>query len=512
MLTALIFDLDGVIVDSEPMHFESDKRTFRDYGLEIADEDLEPYVGIPGAKMWADFIERFGLPDTVEAIAARQMAHKAELLREWPLDAIPGVRELLAEAGRRGLFTAVASSSPREFVRAMLDSLKIADRFDAVVTGDEVPRGKPDPGIFLKAAKLLGARPGECLVIEDASAGVEAAKAAGMLCVGFRNPNSGNQDLSGADLVVTDIRQIVLADFMGRKKDRKARPIDIGEFRYDGDRKLELAKLKPGDTNGYESKSEAAARLRENIARMIEEQGKLYAQGRYALLIILQAMDAAGKDSAISHIMSGLNPQGTEVFSFKQPTSEDLSHDYLWRASRRLPERGRIGIFNRSYYEEVLVVRVHGLIGAERIPPEFTDNIWEKRYRQIRHYEEYLRENGVIPLKFFLHMSKEKQRARLLERIEDKSKNWKFSEADIQERRYWDDYQRCYEEMINATGTRHSPWYVVPSDRKWFSRLVISEAVVQALKALDIDYPELSREQQALLEKYRRVLEEDENI
>jgi PPK2 family polyphosphate:nucleotide phosphotransferase len=283
----------------------------------------------------------------------------------------------------------------------------------------------------------------------------------------------------------------------------------VDEFVYDGKRKLELAKLKPGYTGSFGAKADAAEMLQKNIGALIEAQGKLFAQGRYALLIILQAMDAAGKDGAISHIMSGLNPQGTEVFSFKQPSQEDLSHDYLWRAGKRLPERGKIGIFNRSYYEEVLVVRVHSLIGEEKIPPEFTDDIWERRFRQINHYEEYLRENGIIPLKFFLHISKAEQRERLLERIEDRSKNWKFNEADILERKYWDEYQNCYEEMINATGTHHSPWHVVPSDRKWFSRLVISGAILETLKSLDIDYPELSQAQQALLEKYKLLLQQD---
>jgi PPK2 family polyphosphate:nucleotide phosphotransferase len=342
---------------------------------------------------------------------------------------------------------------------------------------------------------------------------VEAAKAAGMRCVGFQNPHSYNQNLSRADSVVTDIRQIRLGDYTEAKKPKIERGEkamhDIGEFRYDGKRKLELAQLKPDYTGGFDSKSDAASKLKENIEFLIEEQAKLYAQGTYALLIVFQAMDAAGKDGAVAHIMSGLNPQGTEVYSFKQPSAEDLSHDYLWRANKRLPERGRIGIFNRSYYEEVLVVRVHDLIGNEKIPPEFKENIWERRYKQINHYEEYLRENGIIPLKFFLHISEDEQKERLLERIEDKAKNWKFSEADIKERQYWDEYQRCYEEMINATGTPHSPWYVIPSDKKWFARLAISQVIVDTLKSLDLKYPELGPDQLALLDKYRRILTED---
>jgi PPK2 family polyphosphate:nucleotide phosphotransferase len=286
---------------------------------------------------------------------------------------------------------------------------------------------------------------------------------------------------------------------------------DIAEFRYDGKRNLELTKLKTDYTGSFESKDQASAKLKENINCLIEEQGKLYAQGRYSLLLIFQAMDAAGKDGAISHIMGALNPQATQVYSFKQPSAEDINHDYLWRASKRLPERGQIGIFNRSYYEEVLVVRVHNLIGTEKIPPEFTDNIWERRYKQINHYEEYLRENGIIPIKFFLHISKDEQRERLLERIEDKSKNWKFSEADIKERQYWDDYQSCYEEMINATGTQHSPWHIIPADKKWFARLAISQILVQTIKSLDISYPELSAEQLAILDKYKRLLEDGQS-
>jgi PPK2 family polyphosphate:nucleotide phosphotransferase len=513
MLKALIFDLDGVIVDSEPLHFRSDILTFRDYGMSPAEGELERYVGTACPEMWAELIKAHGIPDTTEGVLARQNAYKVELLEKTRLQAIPGALELLEEARLAGLKTAVASSSPRYFIAAVLQNLGIMGQFDAIVSGEEVAQSKPAPDVFLKAAEMLGVSPADCLVVEDSAHGLRAAKAAGMRCVGFVNPNSGAQALDGADAVVTGLGQIALADFMkpaGKEmKVKKGHDPDIGAYRYDGKRKLELSKLEPGDTGGFGSKSDAAERLAENIRTLVEEQAKLYAQGRYALLVILQAMDTAGKDSAIKHIMSGLNPQGTEVYSFKQPSAEELGHDYLWRASKRLPERGRIGIFNRSYYEEVLVVRVHNLVGAEKIPPEFTDDIWEKRFRQINHYEEYLRENGIIPLKFFLHISRDEQRERLLERIEDKAKNWKFSADDIRERKYWDEYQRCYEEMINATGTHRSPWYVVPSDKKWYSRLVISEVIAQTLLAMDIGYPKLTQEQLAVLEEYRGVLEED---
>ena len=285
---------------------------------------------------------------------------------------------------------------------------------------------------------------------------------------------------------------------------------EISDSRYDGEQKLNLKGIKTDYTGSYKSREEAQPKLEENISKMIEQQGKLIADGRYALLFIFQAMDAAGKDGAISHVMSGVNPQGTQVHSFKQPSSVELSHDYLWRVNRHLPEKGKIGIFNRSYYEEVLVVRVHNLIANERIPEKYADDdIWKRRYRQINDYERYLYENGVIPVKFFLHISKEEQKKRLLARIEDKSKNWKFSEADIKERQYWDEYQKCYEETINETGTKHAPWYVIPSDEKWYTRLLISEIIVKTMKSLDLAYPQLNQEQEGVLAKYRKLLEED---
>lgn len=283
---------------------------------------------------------------------------------------------------------------------------------------------------------------------------------------------------------------------------------DFAEYKYDGSQKVELSKVKTNDTGSYKTKEEAADKLKANIDIMIAEQGKLFAQGQCSLLLIFQAMDAAGKDGAISHVMSGLNPQGTDVYSFKQPSAEELSHDYLWRVNKCLPQRGKIGIFNRSYYEEVLVVRVHNLIQSQRLSQRYKEDIWDKRYRQIREYERYLYENGVLPIKFFLHISKDEQKKRLLDRIEDKAKNWKFNEADIKEREYWDDYQKYYEETINNTATPHAPWYVIPSDKKWFTRLAISQVIVKTMTGLDLKYPEISEQQAAVLEKYRKVLSE----
>ena len=240
---------------------------------------------------------------------------------------------------------------------------------------------------------------------------------------------------------------------------------------------------------------------------MAELQDKLYAHNKYGILIILQAMDAAGKDSAIKHVMSGVNPQGTQVFSFKQPSKEELDHDYLWRTTKALPERGRIGIFNRSYYEEVLVVKLHNLIKYQRIPEEFvTKDIWKKRYRQIRDFEKYIYENGIVTLKFFLHVSKDEQKKRFIERLENPAKNWKFSTADLKERGYWDEYQKCYEEAIAETSTSHSPWYVVPADKKWFTRLVLSEVINKTLESLPLKYPQLKEEELKNIKLYKKQL------
>lgn len=286
--------------------------------------------------------------------------------------------------------------------------------------------------------------------------------------------------------------------------------MDIKKYRFTKKNSFCIADFDPGDTDGFADKEAAQKRLRENVANMAQLQDRFYAQDREALLLVFQAMDSAGKDGAVKHVMSGLNPQGVQVYSFKQPSKEDLDHDYLWRIHRCLPERGNIGIFNRSYYEEVLVSRVHNLPFSQKLPARcLTDDIWEKRYRQLRHYEEYLSENGTTVVKFFLHISKKEQKKRFLERIDNEAKNWKFSAADIAERAHWDEYMAAYEACINATASKEAPWYVIPADKKWFARLLISEIVVQTLERLDPRYPEVSQEQKAALQECRRQLEED---
>lgn len=283
--------------------------------------------------------------------------------------------------------------------------------------------------------------------------------------------------------------------------------MDIEKFRAHKDDKINLSKIETDYTGELDSKEESKELLEKNIKKMAELQEKLYAQDKYSLLIIFQAMDAAGKDSAIKHVMSGLNPQGTQVFSFKQPSTEELNHDYMWRTSKSLPERGRIGIFNRSYYEEVLIVRVHDLIKSQKIPVEFiTKNVWEERFNQIRNFEKYLYENGTHIVKFYLNVSKEEQSKRFLERIEDPAKNWKFSASDLTERNYWNNYMKCYEEAISATSTKFAPWYIIPADKKWFTRLAISEVIIETMKSLDLKYPEVSDEQKKNLEVCKEKL------
>lgn len=281
----------------------------------------------------------------------------------------------------------------------------------------------------------------------------------------------------------------------------------LSKLKIENNSYFKLQDIKTDCTYEINSKEEAKVQLENNIKKMVELQDKLYAQGKYGILMIFQAMDTAGKDGAIKHVMSGLNPQGTKVFSFKQPTSEDLRHDYLRKASVHLPERGQIQIFNRSYYEEVLVVRLHKLLKNENIPDELiTDDIWDKRYDEINNFEKYLFNNGIIPIKIFLHISKDEQKRRLLARIDDKSKNWKFSDADIKERQYWDEYQKYYEETISKTASKHAPWYVIPSDKKWFARLAVSEIVINTLDKLNLQYPSLSEEQLKNLEKCKEQL------
>lgn len=283
---------------------------------------------------------------------------------------------------------------------------------------------------------------------------------------------------------------------------------DINRFKCDGSKKIDLKDFKENFTGDFKDKSEEEMILKENNIIMNEEQGKLYALGKYSVLLIFQGMDASGKDGAIRRVMSGLNPQGTQVWSFKQPSLEETKHDYLWRVERRLPERGQIGIFNRSYYEEVLVTKVHDLVKTSKIPKAQLSDVWDKRYEQIKNYEKYLYQNGTVIVKFFMNLSKDEQRKRLLERINDKSKNWKFSESDIKEREFWDDYRKCYQDAINNTSTHFAPWYIIPADKKWYARIVISEIIIDTLKKLELNYPSLDVGQNKVLEHYKSVLEE----
>ena len=272
-----------------------------------------------------------------------------------------------------------------------------------------------------------------------------------------------------------------------------------------------LSEVDPSDTAQLESEDAERARevLKEGIELLAELQDMLYAQDRWSLLLIFQALDAAGKDGTIKHVMSGVNPQGVQVFSFKAPSAEDLDHDYLWRCMRSLPERGRIGIFNRSYYEEVLVTHVHPeILERQKLPPELvTKRIWQERYEDICSFERYLARNGTVIRKFFLNVSKGEQKRRFMSRLDDPKKNWKFSANDVAERRHWEDYQRAYENVIRATSTPEAPWYVVPADNKWFTRVVVAAAIVDALAGLDLHYPEVSAAQRKALAAARRELE-----
>ena len=267
-------------------------------------------------------------------------------------------------------------------------------------------------------------------------------------------------------------------------------------FRVSKGKNFRLKDVDPSDTlelTKEADKPRAKEALATGLLALTELQDKLYAQDKWALLLIFQAMDAAGKDGAIKHVMSGINPQGCQVYSFKSPSAEDLDHDYLWRCMRCLPNRGHIGIFNRSYYEEVLVVRVHPeFLNKQRVPPELVGKgIWDERFEDIRNFEQYLAKNGVVVRKFFLHVSKKEQKRRFLERIDDHQKNWKFSSNDANERDFWDDYMKAYEEMIQQTATKEAPWYVVPADNKWFTRVVVGAAAIEALADLDLAYPKV---------------------
>jgi PPK2 family polyphosphate:nucleotide phosphotransferase len=282
-------------------------------------------------------------------------------------------------------------------------------------------------------------------------------------------------------------------------------------YRISSGKHFRLKDIDPAETGGRKLKQQAEQLLGAGVARLSDAQRKLYAQDQWAVLVIFQAMDAAGKDSTIGHVMSGVNPLGVEVSNFKVPSAEELDHDFMWRTHRRLPERGRIGIFNRSYYEETLVVRVHPeYLESQHLPPlVLTKRIWEERFEDINAFERYLARNGVLILKFFLHLSKEEQRRRFVSRLTHPEKNWKFSASDVRERAFWDDYMTAYEETIRHTATKYAPWFVVPADNKWFTRLVVAEAIVSALEELNLAFPTLGLAKRKDLQAARRVLERE---
>jgi PPK2 family polyphosphate:nucleotide phosphotransferase len=290
---------------------------------------------------------------------------------------------------------------------------------------------------------------------------------------------------------------------------RRARQLSR-PYRITDGRRFRLADCDPGETGDLQEgdKTRATETLQQGIEMLAEFQSMLYAQDRWSLLLIFQAMDAAGKDGAIKHVMSGVNPVGCQVASFKAPSAEELDHDYLWRCVKHLPERGRIGVFNRSWYEEVLIVRVHRqILEGQKLPPELvTDKIWKQRLKDMRNFERYLGHNGVIVRKFFLHVSKSEQKKRFLERLDNPEKNWKFSAADVQERKYWKQYMEAYQDAIRRTATSSAPWYVVPADNKWFTRIVVAAAVIDALGSLDLHYPQIPSSKRGDLERARREL------
>ncbi|MET0154442.1 MAG: polyphosphate kinase 2 family protein [Candidatus Binatia bacterium] len=281
-------------------------------------------------------------------------------------------------------------------------------------------------------------------------------------------------------------------------------------FRITDGKRFRLDDIDPGDTLEFRSEDKPRAKeaLGMGIEALAELQEMLYAQDRWAVLLVFQAMDAAGKDGTIKHVMSGVNPQGCEVYSFKAPSDEELDHDYLWRSMKSLPRRGHIGIFNRSYYEETLVVRIHReLLAKQKLPPEvFGKDIWDERYEDICNFERYLTRNGVVVRKFFLHVSKKEQKKRFLERLENPEKNWKFSISDINEREFWNDYMKAYEDAIRNTATKDAPWYVVPADNKWFTRVVVAAAIVDTLGSLGLGYPEIDKSRRKELEAAKRAL------
>jgi PPK2 family polyphosphate:nucleotide phosphotransferase len=279
-------------------------------------------------------------------------------------------------------------------------------------------------------------------------------------------------------------------------------------YRVDDGKHFRLKEFDPADTGHWDSVEEAKEQLQKGIQRMEELQDKLYAQDRWSVLLIFQAMDAAGKDGTIKHVMSGVNPEGCQVHSFKAPSQAELQHDFLWRTTQALPERGHIGIFNRSYYEEVLVVRVHPpVLESQLVPPSLiTKDIWKERFEDINCFERHMGRNGTVIRKFFLHLSKKEQKRRFLARLDEPEKHWKFSAADIQERECWDDYQEVYEDMIRHTASKQAPWYVVPADNKWFTHLVVAAAIVQTLEELDLCYPKVDGEKLKEIAAARRIL------
>lgn len=288
--------------------------------------------------------------------------------------------------------------------------------------------------------------------------------------------------------------------------------INCDRFVVPDNQQISLTKdYDPTYTNKFLKKENARKQLKKGIKQLAKYQDVLYAQNIYAVLLIFQAMDAAGKDSTIKHVMSGINPQGCQVFSFKQPSAEELDHDYLWRYVKGLPERGRIGIFNRSYYEEVLVVRVHPeILQKQQLPPQVKNElIWQQRLAEINNFEKYLVDNGTIILKFFLNVSKKEQKKRFLDRINRPEKNWKFDPRDLEERRYWQDYMAAYEAVFNHTSTEYAPWYIIPADRKWFTHLVVGDIIVQRLKKLNLYYPQLSEQHKQELIAAKKILEQE---
>lgn len=298
----------------------------------------------------------------------------------------------------------------------------------------------------------------------------------------------------------------------GKSADPSARQLKsyVDPFRVDGSKEFHLKSHKPGEKGDLDKES-AHRIIDANRGKLRDLQEKLYAHDRWSVLLIFQGMDASGKDSAVEHVMSGINPQGCQVYSFKQPSTKELDHDFMWRTSKCAPERGRIGIFNRSYYEELLVVRVHPeILAKQRIPAELvTKNIWRERFEDIAAFEKYLARNGTLILKFFLNVSKDEQRKRFLDRLEEPAKNWKFSLGDIAERKLWDKYQAAYQDLIHHTSAKHAPWIVVPADHKWFARVVISSAIVSAMEKLDLRFPEVDKNDAEELKKVREALEKE---